>query len=218
MAGAATEEEEEAQALNVSVAIQHHPDRAHLIPALVEALGGSEIVEDPDPASSLRSPYRTYTEALRRTPGDATHRLVVQDDATVVERFRKRMLAAVAEQPDRLIALFVPGAPPHRAAVLRAVKAEETWVTLPPTWIPAVALVWPVGHAARFLAWADAKYDASRRGGDDGPIGIWAQSVRERAVAPIPSLVQHEDVHPSLIGRKAQAGVNRARVAAVFDA
>jgi hypothetical protein len=203
--------------VNVSVAVQHHPARAHLIDRLVERLGGAEVVTDPDP-DGVRSPYRTYVEALRRTPPGATHRLIVQDDAEPADGFRPRMLDAVATHPDRLVALFVPGSPPHRAAVLRAQKAGQSWVTLPPTWVPTVALCWPVEMVALFLAWADTKYpDGTKRMGDDGPVGKWAQTIRTRAVAPIPSLVQHPDVEPSLIGRRAAGGANRARVAVAFD-
>lgn len=172
---------------------------------------------DPEPDSPHRSPYRTYTEALRRTPADATHRLIVQDDAEACDGFRPRMLKAVEEHPADLIAFFVPGAPPHRAAVLRAQKAGDRWVTLPPTWIPTVALCWTAEQAQAFLAWADAKYpDGIRRAGDDGPVGKWAQTAHVRARGPIPSLIQHPDREPSLIGRKAQAGANRARVAADY--
>lgn len=202
--------------MNVSVAIQHHPARAHLVDTLAARLGAAEIVTDPDP-DGPRSPYRTYTEALRRTPDWATHRLIVQDDAQVVDGFPDRMRALLDEHPDRLVAFFVPGAPPHRAAVRRALADGQRWVTLPPTWIPTVALCWPVDLIPSFLQWGLERWpEGVARAGDDGPVGKWAARAGVRAVAPVPSLVQHPDVEPSLIGRRAQAGANRARVAADY--
>lgn len=201
--------------MNVSAVVQHHPARAHLIPALLRSLGTTEVVEDPKPDDG--SPLRTYLECLRRTPATATHRLIVQDDALLCENFPSRMLAALLERPHGLVAFFVPGAPPHRAAVLRAEIAGDTWVRLPPTWVPTVALCWPVPLIGPFLEWATAEYpEGDRRRGDDGPVGKWANRVREQVLAPIPSLVQHPDVVPSLIGRKASAGGNKARVAARY--
>lgn len=201
--------------VRVSVAIQHHPSREHLVGPLLDALGGAEVVTDPDP-TGVRSPLRTYLEALRRTPPDATHRLVVQDDALPCRGFPVRMGLLVAERPDVLMPLFLPGAAPHRRVVLLASKAGERWATLDPTWIPTVALVWPVEMAVRFLAWADETLDPEKRHGDDGPVGRWAARSRVRAVGPVPSIVQHPDVEPSTIGRRAGAGRNRARVAARF--
>lgn len=200
----------------MSVCVQHHPARAHLLDALVEALDGCEVVVDPDPDSPYRSPYRTYMEALRRTPVDATHRLIVQDDAVPCAGFTGRMLAAVEEKPDVLVALFTPGAPSHRTPVVRALAAGERWALLRPTWVPTVALVWPAALIPRFVAWADDRYAGSVREGDDGPVGKWAARNHLRAWATVPSLIEHPDVEPSLIGRKHRAGANRARVAASF--
>jgi hypothetical protein len=208
--------EAEAASVNVSVAVQHHPARAHLLDRLVDALGGAEVVVDPDPDSPYRSPFRTYMEALRRTPTGATHRLIVQDDALPCAGFRDRMLEAVAEKPDVLVALFAPGASTHRVPITRAALAGERWAQLRPTWVPTVALVWPVELVPRFVAWADDRYAGSVREGDDGPVGKWAARNHLRAWATVPSLVEHPDVEPSLIGRKHRAGANRARVAAMF--
>lgn len=207
--------------MNISVCVQHHPARAHLLPALIALLGGSpEIVVDPEPDDPLPSPLRTYVLALDRTPAEATHRLVVQDDAIPCQQFHERMLAAVSAKPEDLVALFAPGAAPHRAAILTALKHGERWARLHALWMPTVALCWPAGKAREFVAWAQDDLGQTPRGepfrGDDGPVGRFCQLRRYDVWAIAPSLVQHPDKEPSLIGRKHRAGQNIARVAAAF--
>lgn len=201
----------------VSTAIQHHPSRVRLLADLGRQLGGSvEIVADTDPDHG--SPLRTYLDALRRTPPEATHRLVVQDDARCCRGFPRLMRDRVAEKPDAIIAFFTPGCAPHKAKIRRAVQAGEPWALLHSLWMPTVALCWPVGYAAEFVAWAETTYGGRRREmiGDDGPVGIWASRRRATVYATVPSLIQHPDVEPSLFGRKARAGANKARVAALY--
>jgi hypothetical protein len=203
--------------IRVSVAIQHHPARAHLIPALSAALGGAEVVTDTDPDHG--SPLRTYLAALARTPPWATHRLVVQDDAEPVDLFPMRAHPLICERPDVLIAFFTPGVAPHRTKVRRAQIARDRWAVLTGNWLPTVATCWPVRYAADFVEWANDKYGdrVGEQRGDDGPLGEWASRSRATMCATVPSLIQHPDVEPSLVGRKASAGANRARVAALYE-
>lgn len=208
--------------MRVSVAVQHHPDRAHLIDPLLALLDGLdvEIVTDPDPDAKLPSPLRTYTLACKTTPDDATHRLVIQDDALPCQHFASKALAALGERPEDLVAFFAPGAAPHRSAILRAIHKGETWARLHCLWYPTVALCWPADLARAFAAWAEdelRKPGGEPFRGDDGPVGEWCQRIGKREVwATVPSLVQHPDVERSLIGRPNRAGANRARVAAAF--
>lgn len=207
--------------LTVDVAVQHHPDRADLVERLLRAFDAPpRVVTDPDPDSPVRSALRTYVACLESVAADATHLLVIQDDAVVCDRFTERMHAAVAEHPDALVPLFVPGVGAHRTAVLQAQRRGERWARLPHMWTPTVATVWPVARAAEFLAWlTEHRYDPhGRHRGDDGPVGKWVQRSRVAVWAPVPSLVQHPDDTPSLIGRRAGYGRNRSRVAAVYDA
>lgn len=210
-------------AIQVSVAIQHHPKRAHLIEPLHARLVGlhAEVVTDPVPDDPLPNPLRTYVAALQSTPAGATHRLVIQDDAMPCDGFSDKMLVAIAERPDDLIAFFTPGVAPHRASIMRALGRQESWARLHSMWYPTVALCWPASYAADFAEWATQELGVSPATGepfrgDDGPVGRWCQTRRLFVWATVPSLVQHPDVEPSLIGRVARAGKNRARVAAAF--
>lgn len=204
--------------MNISVCIQHHPARAHLLEPLQAALSGAETVTDPEPDANLRSPFRTYMEALRRTPEGATHRLVVQDDAWPCDGFRDKMLRRVEERPGDMIAFFTPGLRKFRRTQEAALRAGQRWSPLTAvSWVPTVALLWPVEHAKAFLAFAEPKWGGSPREGDDYPVGMWAGRHRVTVWATVPNLVQHPDVEASLIGKPNQAGRNRARVAAMFD-
>jgi hypothetical protein len=202
-----------------SVCIQHHPKRAHLIAPLLGRVGGPcEVITDPLPDDPVPSPLRTYLQCLRTIPADATHRVILQDDTWPIAGFYERMLAAIDERPDDVIALHVQGAPPHRQYVEKAKARGDRWVQLAPAWLPTVATVWPVQRAAEFVTWEETRMGEGRRTrqGDDAPAGRWAARTRVPIWALVPSIVEHPDVEPSLIGRKHGAGRNRLRVAAAL--
>jgi len=198
----------------LSVAIQHHPSRAHLLAALRARLGEAEVVRDPDPTGP-RSALRTYRLALKRTPKDASHRIVIQDDAWPCPGFRERAERAIRERPEELIAFFVPGVGTHRMAMQRAASLGEPWVQLPSaSWAPTVALAWTVELARDFIAWSEEHFPGPVEG-DDGPVGAWARGRKLPVWATVPSLVEHPNEEPSLFGKASKGAANRGRVAAV---
>lgn len=205
--------------MRLSVAIQHHPSRAALLPGLLASVGQAEVVDDPEP-DGTPSPLRTYLEALRRTPPDATHRLVLQDDVEVVQDFPARTEDAIAEHPDVILCLFVPGTRGGGGAEVREAHARGLPSVRIRTggWVPAVATAWPAALARDFLAYMGAAAATALREqrSDDAMIGKFARDRRLEVWATIPSLVEHPDREASLIGRKAGAGGNRGRVAAIF--
>lgn len=166
----------------------------------------------------MKSPLRTYLACLRAFPREnATHLLIVQDDAWPCDDFRPQAEAFIEAHPDAMCALFMPGSGAPGAAVRRALKRSLREATLPITWTPTVALSWPQEAAQSFLGFA-SQYDPNVTRGDDGPVGHWRLTSRWPVVAPIPSLVQHPDVEPSLFRPgKAARGRNRARIAAAFE-
>jgi hypothetical protein len=187
----------------LSVSIQHHPSRSDLLHR-TQHLGG-EIVCDPDP-NGARNPWRTYRECLYRTPRDATHRLVLQDDAIVCDHFLEAMQLVLEVRPDNMLALFVPGS--HRIAALEMLQAcdrDECFFPFPfgsGSWIPVVALVWPSNVIPEFLEWADTKYPVVKRRADDAIVGQFARERQKVVLATVPSLVDHPDDVPSLIGNR----------------
>lgn len=203
--------------IDLSIAIQHHPSRQHLLAPLVERLGECEIVSDPDP-DGKPSPLRCYLEALRRTPTSATHRLVVQDDTWPASDFRAKAVSVLEERPGVLICFFVPGsAGGGMNRVRRAAVAGKGWARLGAGgWVPAVATCWPAHLIDPFLEFCSHPKFAGKRA-DDGMIARFVRVTRTQVWATIPSLVEHPDHEPSLIGKKHGGGSIRWRVAAFFD-
>ena len=209
--------------MTLSICVQHHPSRGHLL-RLLEQLGGYELVVDPEP-HSYRSALRTYLECLRRTPATATHRLVVQDDVIVREGFPELARAAIVERPDELVAFFVPGRTLLRRPMQAAYERGERWWQLPQSlnWTPLVALSWPAHLAAEFVPFGEQVIDTRADRGlsthaDDPYVGAWRKKRKLPVWATVPCLVQHPDVVQSLYRPhlKPRAGGNRARVAAVY--
>lgn len=178
----------------------------------------AQIVLDPDP-DGVRSPWRTYRAALESTPHFATHRLILQDDVTLCRDFLEVATRAITAQPERLISFFVGGLPrEHARMVLRGCERDLSWAELDcKRWTPALALAWPVEMIRPFLDFVDRKEwpEAALRA-DDEIIGKFMRHENLLPLATVPSLVEHEDVVPSLIGRRHRAGRDSSRVAACF--
>lgn len=204
-----------ARHLNLAVAVQHHPARAHLIPELLARLGEADVVADPNP-DGPRAPIRTYLECLRRAPAAASHLLIVQDDTQPCDDFRARAEAAIDERPTDLLAFFLAGAPIRSARLaMQARRRGERWALMHSgDWTPTVALVWPALLIPRFLTFVE-KHPGIAKTGDDNVTGAFVRIEKLPVWVTVPSLVEHPDREPSLIGRKASQGRNRMRVAAV---
>lgn len=199
----------------IHVRVQHHPSRAHLLPGLLERLDQhAEIVSDPNPEDRLPSPWRTYRECLFQPPGDATHLLVLQDDAIPCRNLVAACAEIAREDP---VCLFLGGAPVRTARdARRALEKGERFVPVHPVeWVPLVAVLWPVEVAEGFLDWTAENRlpgDPNPRS-DDAVAGRWARRTKTPIWATVPSLVQHPDMEPSLIGKKARGGRSAWRVA-----
>lgn len=204
--------------IRLSVAVQHHPSRTHLLPALLAALEPLDIdvITDPDP-DGRPSPWRCYRECLERLPGWATHHLIVQDDAVPCAGFAQAAVAAITARPDRPIAFFVGGTPRDLAiACLKAGKVGERWCDLSPfsAAFPCVAASWPTGLIPQILAWADAnRLKPEKDISDDGILARFLQAKRIYPWATVPSLVEHPNVEVSIIGRNARGARDPGRVA-----
>lgn len=205
--------------MRLSVAIQHHPARSEILSRVISGLTPlhAEVVRDPEPDGD-RHPWRTYRLALERTPEWATHRLIVQDDALPCVSFPALLRAAVEAQPDRLLALCVCGRPTLCARDALAANARgDAWIVLRRNqWVPVIALVWPARLVRPALEWVAGQSWPREFYADDEIVGRIARGLGETVLATVPSLVQHEDVTPSLIGKRHRAGGDPGRVAALF--
>lgn len=202
----------------VAFAIQHHPARAALLPGLLEALEGPVLVmSDPEPTGQP-NPSRTYLHALRSFPDDSTHMVVLQDDVEVCSGFRAAASAATAAQPERVLVYFVGGRPVQAAhALYRASDAGKPFASIANhQWCPAVAVGWPRALAEAFLRYVDSQRWPVGFRADDEMIGRFLRTRGETALATVPSLVEHPDMEPSLIGLRTRYGRDLGRVAACY--
>lgn len=204
----------------VSFAIQAHPLRTEMAGALARRIGGEvEVVMDPDPDAPFRSPWRTFRHLFLTTPPGATHRAQMQDDALPCDGYRRAVEAAVEVVPDRLLVFFVAGTPyMHKSKVLDACQRDETWAELYTggVWCPVIATCWPVEMALDMVEWNDAQGFPEKFVSDDERVGRYLDASGHKPWASVPSLVEHEDVVASLIGRRNMAGEDPDRVAACF--
>ncbi len=200
------------------VRLQAHPLRAHLHQPILDAAGTlpTEIVLDPDPHGKP-SPLRTYRECVKPAEG-FTHIVIVQDDVTLIAGFDVALTELLTLVPDRLVALFVAGAPRRSAALIReARKRGDSFTDLGRMdWVPTVALAWPVEMAAEFSQ--HLRRVPTERWADDPVVGGWCSRRRVHVIAAVPSLVQHPDLLPSLLPNdKSGGGKNVYRTAAVYS-
>jgi len=203
--------------VRLSVAIQAHPDRALMARTLASEVGG-DVVYDPDPHGALRSPWRTYRECLLSAPQGASHLLILQDDVEVCPGFRDAAEAAVRARSDRLIVFFVAGNPAtSRIAVERACQADLPWAELPHAqWIPVVAACWPVWMIAPMLEFIDSQRWNDTFYADDERCGRWASYAGVVPLATVPSLVEHPNRVPSIIGKRSMGPDDPGRVAVCY--
>lgn len=211
--------------MRISVAIEHHPSRVELASALAAKLAPLEveIVADPIPDDPTPATWRTYRRALDETPAGATHRVVIQDDAVPCAGFAALLERAVAARPTELLVLCVCGNARLLGLDLCAALARgEAFVELRReriTFVPAVAVVWPVELAERVLAYVDAqaRWEPYRLA-DDEVIYRAVTALGIVPVATVPSIIDHPDLAASIIGVwKPAHGRNLSRTTVCFD-
>lgn len=203
--------------LSVAFRIQAHPARVELAEALSARVDG-EVVYDPKPDDPVKSPWRTYRHCIETAPEDASHLVVIQDDATACDGFAEGARAAIGARPDRVIVFCVTGNPPrHRAAVQKACERGSPWAELEYAhWLPVIAVAWPADLARELVEWVDAQEYPQRFVADDE---ITGRFLRARGIAPlatVPSLVDHDDISPSIMSRRQRRGSDPGRRAFLY--
>lgn len=124
-------------------------------------------------------------------PDDATHLLCIQDDALPQERFHGKTVEAIADYPENIVCLFVPGFPRERRRMEMARAAGQRYIQFRASaYLPLVATVYPAEVAHGLLAWSD---NPRLRGADDSIAARYCRFRRLFPVATVPCLVEHDD-------------------------
>jgi hypothetical protein len=200
------------------VAIQHHRARADLLPRLVDGLGGLDVVVCVDDGDGPPNPWRGHLACLEAFSSEIkknSHLVVIQDDALVCEAFECHLHCALEAEPDAVLVLFLAGYP--RLSAITARRAYDAGDDFSPIHqrdcVPVVGVSYPAELVADVLAWS-AGYRGRVSRSDDFMLGQWARQRKVRVLATVPSLVEHPDDVPSLIGNGVGAsGRNPARSA-----
>jgi len=189
--------------------VQAHPSRREVRQRLLDGLEGilTEVIEtDFDPPSPWGG-YKACLESL--VDENCTHALIVQDDAICCHNL-PLAVAEIAKHVDVPVCLFMPMVSASKKDAIQAGARGERYVEiLARGFLPVVAVLWPKDKAMHFLEWSRNAPQLQRRNGmriehrsDDAMGFLWMRSQRQRAMATIPSLVQHPDDVPSTIARK----------------
>lgn len=148
------------------------------------------------------------------TPG-ASHLLVLQEDALPVADFTEKFASALIEQPEAVIALFVPG---FAYLTKQMEQAKAAGLRFTPmrvgAFIPCVGILYPAALVADILDWVDhGAGDRQRRqfrGADDGIIAQWARHRRIQPLLLVPSIVDHDPTIGSIGKMHRRVGPHRS--------
>lgn len=186
-----------------------HPRRAESAQALVAQLHRFpvRVVFDPDP-DAKPSTVRTAHEAWRPWDSQATHHMVLQDDAILHPAFEDQVLAAATAQPESILSFFSEWGSFTSHALRVAALAKYSWVVQSDVYLGTQAALMPVKAAAAFV---DELGGTALDVPDDHAIHDFAHRSGLAHYVSNPNLVNHE-VESSLIGNSFQG----ARRAAVF--
>lgn len=191
------------------VVVAAHPSRARVMARRLRdlAIADYEMVLDPDPGG-LPSAIRTYMAALETAAawgagGGDRPALILQDDAIPHPDVARHADMIVRKHPEALVALYVGSAHAGGRTIRHDAARGKRFAALPLRhFVPTVALIWPAGAPAAFLAWIAANPRRDDRYQDDETVKEWRCASRPRpilAYASIPSLVRHDNTLPSLL-------------------
>jgi hypothetical protein len=188
----------------VQVRVQHHPARADHLSPLLDRLDGLdvEVVTDPDPSGEVAT-WRTYRECLRDIPPECESLVVLQDDTVPCRGFADQLSEALIERPLDLVSLYT-GLFPELTAIRarQAYSVGDRWSRHQGSWVPAVALAWPVVLAEDAVEWCDGVEHWPLGYPDDARLGHWQRERRLDVWHRLPNLVDHPGHLPSIVGTK----------------
>jgi hypothetical protein len=152
---------------------------------------------------------------------DCSHMVILQDDVLLAGNFAIGVRQIADAQPNDPVCLFLSRLPRDVSAQAdRAYKQNRRYVRV--NWrsfLPIVAVLWPRAKLVEFREWAESNPGLPGQReprSDDAMGGRWKMLTRQTVWATVPSIVQHPDQEPSTIGRTAQWGRDKGRVAHLF--
>jgi hypothetical protein len=201
------------------VVVQHVASRAPILSRLTDAVAPLDVRIVADEGEKP-DPWRGYQRCLREAlEAGHDHAIIVQDDAIPCFDFACHLRCVIAAEPNAALVLFLAAQPrltAHGATAAR--QARNPFAVLHSRdWMPAVAVSYPLAMVEQILAWAN-KVGGRHSRSDDHMLGRWARETKARVLVTVPSLVEHPDDQPSVIGNgNGSHGRNPSRVALHWD-
>lgn len=188
--------------VSVTVAIMTVPSRVEARAALVAGVAGLDseplIVEDAEASGDVWLQYQRCL--LGGSP--SSHRLVLQDDALLVDGFAERARAVLEANPRRVVCLYVPALPSYFGMTMMQARGRGASVAELRTrgmFCPLVATAWPMSLAEECARWG--RHSAYRSGptgrADDARVADWLRGTKRLALASVPCLADHDETIPS---------------------
>jgi hypothetical protein len=174
-----------------------HPSRLAVAERLLAALADLEptVVIDPDPAGPPSS-LRTARRAWAAVAPDATHHLVLQDDAWPAAGFAQHVREAAAARPGHAISLFAHWGSRTSFAVRLAALTGRGWAEVIDGYTPTVGLILPAAAARAFAGLGE-----SRTPKDDVEMRRFLLREAIPSCVTVPNLVEHLGTD-SLVGNQ----------------
>lgn len=181
--------------MKIAFVIQHHPSRADRLPALLAAIPEATVVTDPEPDS--RASWPAARLAWQTYPEDATHVVVLEDDAVPCEGFVSAVTLALYERPAHAVAFWA-----NRKQIADALAFGKAWQWCHPmvSYHGTVCNALPTSWVRSFVSWGDLeRYDRRKPGGVDQRLREWLVGRGGRVLLSAPCLVQHGLPEDSLL-------------------
>ena len=182
----------------LSVCILAVPERRERARVLSEAIGAPSGYIDVVFDERRDGPWVAGQQAWERRSPDATHHLVLEDDALVCRDLyagANAMLCAVRDAPVMLYATTPPGAD---AAYRRACETGRHWVRTHGFW--TVAPILPVGLIEPIFGWARNHTRTEWKDSYDKRLSVAVQVLGIKSMVAVPSPVSHDWSIPSIRG------------------
>ncbi len=178
---------------DVVIRIPTIQERAYRALGLMEQLKGQpvEIYLDAHRHGIWANVRRAWTNWT-----DASHILVLQDDAILAKEFKTKVMAAIDSRPDDALSFFTHGQ--HYAYVKTALKHGESWYGCNDA--AGVALCLPKDLARTWVHFSLKTVKKYPNCGDDLRLVLWATVTGRYIWHTVPGLVQHDETAKSTHG------------------
>lgn len=201
--------------VRLMLAVVGHQQRRTMLETLAEQLHPEVVEVDTSTDRSEAREWNVHAGAIQaalNSADDATHLVLLQDDARPVPDFRAHAAAAITAQPDAIVSFYLGTDHRHQLQhlVTRATRHADQ---IGAAWIRSrmlhhgVAVAYPLAVLPELLTWC-----ATRSQPYDNRVGLFARQASIPVMYTWPSLVDHDDSAPVILGRDRPAPRRAHRV------